>query len=116
MKFHKKNLSNTSFCGLLCESTIERILKMPRLTVQQRIWVCIEFSRVDNAEEILRRWNYRWPNDEAPSAKTIRNTFAKFQREGTCHNLHKGNSGRRRTVRTPETKEIKFHPYVLVSR
>jgi len=83
-----------------------------------------------------------------PSAQAFRKTFAKFQREGTCHNLHKGNSGRLRAVRTQENyarfrasleengkrssrrnglqisptsfrriaKEIKFHPYVLVSR
>jgi len=43
---------------LLCESaSFKGNFKMPRLTVEQRIWVCIEFARVNNAEEVLRRWN-----------------------------------------------------------
>ena len=29
--------------------------KMPRLTIPQRTWVCIEFARTNNAAEVLRR-------------------------------------------------------------
>ncbi|CAB3989435.1 Hypothetical predicted protein [Paramuricea clavata] len=76
-----------------------------------------------------------------PSKVNIKATFEKFVREGTCHNLNKGRSGRLRTVRTQENidvvprsarrnglglsrssfnrivkMDIKFHPYVLMQR
>ena len=121
---------------------------MPRMTIPQRIWVCIEFARVGNAHEVMRRWRNRWHNIRPPTVRTILKTFEKFGNEGTCHNLNKLRCGRPRTARSPQNiarvrnalqrdgkrssrrnglnlsprsflrivKEIKFHPYVLVSR
>ena len=67
---------------------------MPRLTKNERVWICLEFARTNNANEVLRRWNNRWPNVQAPTVSTILKTF-------TCLNLNKERSGRRRTARTP---------------
>jgi len=33
---------------------------MPRLTIHQRVWICIEFARVNNAREVARRWEYQY--------------------------------------------------------
>ena len=35
--------------------------KMPRLTKDQRVWVCLEYARVNNAFEVKRRWPNNWP-------------------------------------------------------
>ena len=74
---------------------------MPQLTIQQRIWVCLEMARVRNSVEVRRRWPQRFPNVRVPYRVTIQRTFEKFESEGTCHNNSKGNSGRPRTARTP---------------
>lgn len=77
-------------------------LNMPQLTKDQRVWVCIEYARVNNAEEVRRRWLGRWPGDRAPTRAAIKRTYDKFLTEGTCLNLNKGRSGRTRTGRTME--------------
>ena len=131
-----------------CGTFFENNIAMPRLTIAQRTWVCIEFARTANAHEVLRRWRYRWQNIRPPTIRTILKNFEKFEADGTCHNLNKERCGRNRTVRTPANiarvrnvvrrhgkrssrrnglnisptsfrrimKDIKFHPYVLVSR
>ena len=66
---------------------------MPRLTIAQRVWVCIEYARVNNAQEVIRRWAIYWDNIPAPSKQTVIKTFRKFEREGSCHNLNKGRAG-----------------------
>ena len=85
----------------MCEIFFKKKIVMPRLTIAQRTWVCIEFARVGNAHEVLRRWRHRWHNIRHPTVRTILKTFEKFEGEGTTHNLNKERSGRRRTVRTP---------------
>lgn len=79
---------------------ISLFLKMPRLTKDQRVWVCLEFARVNNATEVKRRWPNHWPGIQPPSDMTIKATYNKLVREGTCLNVNKGRSGRRRTART----------------
>ena len=75
-------------------------LKMPRLTKDQRVWVCLEYARLNNASEVKRRWP--WPDIQPPSDRTIKNTFNKFVREGTCLNCNRNRSGRPKTARTKE--------------
>ena len=38
---------------------------MPRLTKDQRIWICLEHARFQNAAEVRRRWPGRWGNTPA---------------------------------------------------
>lgn len=87
------------------ESNSKNLNKMPRLNKDQRVWICLEFGRTNNAHEVSRRWHRRWPNDQAPTIRTILKTFSKFVNEGTCLNVNKGRSGRLRTARTPEIIE-----------
>ena len=82
------------------------VIKMPRLTNDQRVWLCLEYARVNNACEVQRRWAERWGNLPAPTKRTVMKTYRKFVHEGTCHNLNKGRSGRRRTARTAENIEL----------
>ena len=76
-------------------------LKMPRPSNDQRTWVCLEMARVQNATEVIRRWPARWPNIPPPTKILVAITYQRFQREGTVHNLNKGQSVRPRTIRTP---------------
>jgi hypothetical protein len=85
----------------------EFLLNMPRLSKDQRVWVCLEHARFQNAEEVRRRWPPgRWGNIPAPTKRTISTTYRKFLREATFHDLNKGRSGRPRTARTPENIEL----------
>ena len=77
-------------------------LKMPQLSSDQRTWVCLEMTRVQNAIEVIRRWPARWPNIPPPTRKIVTITYQKCQREGMVPNLSKGRSGRPQTVRTPQ--------------
>ena len=79
---------------------------MPRLTKDQRVWVSLEYGRVNNAQEVRRRWAGRWGNVPAPTVRTVLRTFQKFVREGTCLNLNQGRSGRQRTARTAANIEL----------
>ena len=69
------------------------------LSEDQRVWVCLEYARIQNAAGVKRRWPGRWVNIPA-SAKR------EFLREATCHDLNKSRSGRPRTARTPENIEL----------
>ena len=60
---------------------------MPRLTVQQPVWVCLEHARVNNAEEVIRRWPVYCGNVPVLSNETVKKTFRKFL-EGTCHDIN----------------------------
>lgn len=81
-------------------------LNMPQLTKDQRVWICVEYARVNNAEEVRRRWLGHLQNDRVPTRATIKRTFDKFATEGTCLNLNKGRSGRMRTGRTLENIDL----------
>lgn len=92
----KRGLSLCSFASI----------KMPRLMKDQRVSICLEYARVNNACEVLRRWAERWGNLPAPTKRTVMKTYRKFVHEGTCLNINKGRSGRRRTARTAENIEL----------
>ena len=44
-------------------------INMPRLTTQQRVWICVEYARVNNAEEVLRRWRNHWHDVPSPGIR-----------------------------------------------
>ena len=63
---------------------------MPRLTVQQRVWICIKFIELNrNSSEVRRQWMAVLPDISPPQVKTIIKTFRKFENEGTCIDLNK---------------------------
>ena len=79
---------------------------MPRLTKDERVWICLEYAKTNNAYEVLRRWDERWENVPKPTRRTVMKTYQKFLREGSCLDLNKGRSGRRRTARTVQNIEL----------
>ena len=72
---------------------------MVELSKYQRVWICLEFARTNNASEIIRRWINHWPNMRPPTVRTLTKTYQKFLNEGTFLNVNKGRSdiGRRCT-------------------
>ena len=80
---------------------------MRRLTVQQRVWICIKYVELNrNAAAVRRQWIATWPNIPPPRKETISDTFRKFENEGTCQNLHIGRSGRPRTARSQQNVDL----------
>ena len=75
------------------ETWLFSLLACRCLLKDQRVWICLEYDRVNNACQVLRRWAERWGNLPAPSNRTVMKTYRK-QDEGTCHNLNKGRSGK----------------------
>ena len=69
-------------------------------------WICLEYARVNNACEVRRRWAERWGDVPAPTKRIVMQTYRKFVHEGTCLNVNKGRSGRRRTARTAANIEM----------
>ena len=74
---------------------------MVQLTNQQRVWICLEYARVNNAHEVRRRWPAHFPG-RIPSITTILKNVRKLNQNATCHNLNKGQSGRPKTALTPQ--------------
>ena len=119
---------------------------MPRLTLEQQVWICSEYAKVNNAEEVLRRWCNL-------GIRTVGRTFQKFHcsrgnmlqykswtkwsakencknngkpiervRQSLLHNERRSSRrnglglSRRIFQRIMKFDDIKFHPYVLVKR
>ena len=77
---------------------------MLRLSTDDRVLAVKLHHKVGNFQEVRRRWA-AFSRGRCPSAKAVREVVEKFEREGTVLNLHRGRSGRPRTVRTQENRE-----------
>ena len=64
------------------------------------------FLRTGIYVTVQREFRKAFPDRESPSKSTIRYNVTKYREHGTSLNRHKDNSGRRITVRTPESLEI----------
>ena len=73
---------------------------MVQLTTDQRVWVCLEMARVNNALQVRRLWANQFPGVQPPTARTIRQNYRKYRTHGTSLNRNQNNSGRRRTARS----------------
>lgn len=69
-----------------------------QLTTEQRVWVCLEMAKFENAPFVRRKFRQAFPNRRPPALSTIRKNFAKYKSKGTSLNQNKGNSGRPRTA------------------
>ena len=74
--------------------------KMVQLTTQERIWICIQMARLQNAAAVQRLWRQQWPGIVPPHPTTIRGNFRKYQAHCTGLNMSNGRSGRSKTART----------------
>ena len=73
---------------------------MVQLAKDQRVWVCEEMARIDNAHEVRWSWPNRWPGVQASTVRTILKTFRKRNDYDTSLNRNQRNSGRPRTARS----------------
>ena len=121
---------------------------MRQFSDEQRTWVCLEMARVQNANEVIRRWRNRWAPARPPCKSAIYKMYDKLKTHSTCRNRNKEGSGRPRTARSEENlervkaaldedgnrssrrnglglarssflrviKEIKYHPYILITQ
>ena len=75
---------------------------MVQLTKEQRVWVCTEMARIDNAHQVRRSWADQWPGVPAPAVKNILANYRKYKEHGTSLNRNKENSGRPRVIRSAD--------------
>ncbi len=66
---------------LFCKS-FEGFFEMAQLSKDQRVWICLEFARTNNASEVIRRWINHWPNIRPPTVRTVTKTYHKLLNEG----------------------------------
>lgn len=78
---------------------------MPRLTLEQRIKVIEWWHVTHSVVQIQRNYCAHFQVRNAPVRKTIVNIVQKFSNVGTVKDLHKGQSGRRRSSRCQENIE-----------
>ena len=62
-------------------------------------------ARVENAAQVRRSWMNSWPGVRPPSERAIRYNYQTYLQHGTNVNRYRGNSGRRRTVRSAQNIE-----------
>lgn len=70
------------------------------LSNDQRTFLVKRYLETNDTDVVLREFQNRFHGRQLPNKKTILRNVIKFERNGTIQNLHKGNSGRRRTGRT----------------
>ena len=116
---------------------LKQPFNMGQLSTEQRVFVVTKYyeTRSPHAvQEALMRYKkpscgtrsphavqeafmQQFPDRQPPSKTTIWRNVIKYERKGTCLNCNKGNSGRRRSVRTGENIELvrntlEQHPHV----
>ena len=77
-----------------------------QLTTEQRTSIVLKFNETGSIPRVRREFEERFPERSSPDKKTILRTVHKFNNHGTILNRNKGNSGRKRTQRTPENIAI----------
>ena len=60
----------------------------------ERVWVCYEMARVQNAHAVQRLWPNCWPGRRVPTIHAILKNYRKYRQHGTSLNRNKVNSGR----------------------
>ena len=77
-----------------------------QLTREQRVFIVLKYQLTQNCERVRREFEQEFPDRVSPTKKTVMRTVRKFTEHGTILNRNKGNSGRRRTMRTPANIEM----------
>lgn len=74
-----------------------------RFTPEQRLWIAMEKEKNTSTAEIKAQFSVKWPGKAPPSVRsTIYRIWKKLSQHHTVLDLHKGNSGRKRTGRSEE--------------
>ena len=67
---------------------------MVQLNKDERVWVCFEMARVQNAHAVQRLWPNCWPSRKVPTIHAILNHYRNCMQHGTSLSRNKVNSGR----------------------
>ena len=62
---------------------------MVQLNKDERVLVCIEMVRVQNAHAVQRLWPNHWPGERVPSIRAILKNYIKYRQHGTSLNRNK---------------------------
>ena len=63
----------------------------------------VETYATRSIKTTLEEFSIRYPEQEPPSKSTVQRNVLKYRTHATSEDRRKGNSGRQKTVRTPET-------------
>ena len=94
-------------------------ITMARLNLQERIFLVDTMKETKSRQETWRLFRKKY--GRKLSLNTITAMVQKWKTEGSVHDRHKGNSGRKRSARTPENAEklnslIESNPKMSVRR
>ena len=76
-----------------------------QLTKDQRVFVITNFIRTGSIKQVQDLFEQHFPDRHPPSKPAIWKNVRKYRKDGTCLNLNKGRSGRRKVIRTAENIE-----------
>ena len=62
---------------------------MVQLNKDERVLVCFEMARVQNAHTVQRLWPNRWPGERVSSIHAILKNYIKYRQHGTSLNRNK---------------------------
>ena len=57
----------------------------------ERVWVCFEMARVQNAHAVQRLWPNCWPGRRVPTTHAILKNYRKYRQHGTGLNRNNVN-------------------------
>ena len=96
---------------------LKQPFNMGQLTTEQRVFVITTYYETRSPHAIQEAFMQQFPDRQPPNKTTIWRNVFKYERKGTSLICNKGNSGRRRSVRTGENIELlrntlEQHPHV----
>ena len=94
---------------------------MVQLTTEQRVFIVTNYTLTQSTTAVRNAFQERFPDRNPPAPSTILENVRKYLNAGTSLNLNKGNSGRRRTIRTAENIDdvrdlLQQNPHVSARR
>ena len=94
---------------------------MAQLTREERVFIVLNYTQTQSSTTVQNAFQARCPGHNPPAPSTILRNIQKYLNAGTSLNLNKGNSGRRRSIRTAENIEavrdpLQQNPHVSAHR
>ena len=75
---------------------------MVQFTLEERIFTVECYILTRSPNKVIRQFRERFPHRNTPTKVTVLSNYQKYHLFATSCNRNKGNSGRRRTIRTTE--------------
>ncbi len=94
---------------------------MAQLTREQRVFIVLNYTQTQSSTMVQNAFQARFPGRNPPAPSPILRNVQKYLNAGRSLNLNKGNSGRRRSIRTAENIEavrdlLQQNPHVSARR